>query len=823
MSPVIIFAGKCLMQRRFPRVFFFLFLLAPSLCVGQEPSSVVLSGSVREAGTGHVIGEARIELQNAMGTPIGFAYSDRNGTYQFDNIPGDCYVAVQHEGYESVREFVRPGGSGHVYKDILLRAVGIAAAPKSLAPVSERQLRIPRKAQEEFDKGIQQIVDKSDYRAAVKQFAKAIGKYPSYYEAYAAMGLAQNKMGDAAAAESALRKSISLSSEKYPQAMLDLASMFNSRKQFSEAEPLLRKAIALDASSWRAQFELAVSLAGQNRFKDAAAGAAAARDLKPDNQQIYLFLYNLHIQANDFPAALLDTQAYLKLAPDGPISDRVRRMQEQVQKALQKSAAGSGNSLVAAPSTPPSGGSAVAEGISLKILLQLPENVPFEGSATLMLVTAAGATVAEDISDVSTSEAIFHNLLPGSYSIEASAPGFATIKQSIEITPGQAPTPVTLTLKPQPIDSPSQGSNASSSPSENSVVPPRVDESAPDVAVNIPCALSSILQGAGRRAEQLLNSMQKFDASERVEHYKLSAAGIPGAADVRSFDYVVSVSHDPHGSFHLQEYRNGAIVSPAQFPSGIATANLSLHALIFHPTLAPGFRFTCEGLSDWKAHPAWLVHFEEKSGNLNPFRSYEIQGVHYPVLLTGRAWIDARTYQVVHLESDLLNPVPQIRLTREHISIDYAAVQFRSRHQQLWLPQTADLYVELNGHRFYRRHTFSNFKIFSTDTTQQVQGPKESFCFTNTSGSLITGILNATPVSGKALAPASLTLAIPAKSTICKTVGAGKEVNIPVEFLATSSFAYDGPAGSVETESYLPNGSAPQLISNESIPLAQHP
>ncbi|MGB8457388.1 MAG: carboxypeptidase regulatory-like domain-containing protein [Candidatus Acidiferrum sp.] len=811
------------MPRRYSRVFCTLLLLAPASCLGQEPLKVALSGSIREAGTGHVIGDARIELQNAMGTPIGFAYSDRNGTYQFDDIPGDCYVSVQHEGYESAREFVRPTGAGHVYRDILLRATGGAAAPKVAPAVSEHQLRIPRKAREEFDKGIQLIVDKSDYRGAVKQFAKAIDKYPSYYEAYAAMGLAQSKMGDAAAAESALRKSISMSSEKYPQAMLDLASMFNSRKQFSEAEPLLRKAIALDASSWRAQFELAVAVAGQNRFKDAAASAAVARDLKPDNQQIYLLLYNLHIQANDFPAALRDTQGYLKLAPDGPLSDRVRRMQEQVQKALQKSAAASGNSSLTAPSAPPSGGAAVPEGISLKILLQLPENIPFDGSATLKLVTAAGATVAEDISDDSTSDATFHNLLPGSYFIEAIAPGFAFIKQNIEITPGLAPNPVTLTLTPQPVDSTSQGSNASSSPSENAVVPPHLDDSDPDVAVNIPCALPSILQGAGRRAEQLLNSMQKFDASERVEHYKLSTAGIPGSADVRSFDYVVSVSHDPHGSFHLQEYRNGVIVSPAQFPSGIATANLSLHALIFHPRLASGFHFACEGLGEWKAHSAWLVRFEEKPGNLNPFRSYEIDGVHYPVLLTGRAWIDASTFQVVHLESDLLNPVPKIRLSREHISIDYAAVQFRSRHQQLWLPQSADLYVELNGHRFYRRHTFSNFKIFSTDTAQQVQGPKASFCFTNTSGSLITGVLNATPVSGKALKPASLTLAIPAKSTVCKTVGAGKEVNIPVEFLATSSFAFDGPAGSVETESYLPNGSAPQLISNGNPPLAQHP
>jgi len=316
-------------------VWFSLVLLAPTSCFGQFPLKQALSGYVREAGSGHVIGEARIQLQNAMGTPIAFAYSDRNGTYEFDDIGGDCYVSVQHEGYESVREFVRPDGSGHVYKDILLRVANGGSAPKSVNPVSEHQLSIPPEARESFDKGVKLVVEKSNYRGAVAQFEHAIAKYPSYYEAYAAMGLAESKMGNAEAAETALRKSIALSAEKYPQPMIDLASMLNSQKHFSDAEPLLRKAIALDASSWRGQFELSVALRGQNRFSDALTTAAASRDLKPDDPQIYLLLYNLHIQTDDFPAALRDADAYLKLAPTGPMSDRVRKMREQVQKDVR--------------------------------------------------------------------------------------------------------------------------------------------------------------------------------------------------------------------------------------------------------------------------------------------------------------------------------------------------------------------------------------------------------------------------------------------------------------------------------------------------------
>src|SRR5580692_12933047 len=132
------------MRRLYACALFSLLLLAPFSCLAQqEPLRKILSGYVREEGSGHIITEARIELQNAMGTPIEFAYSDGNGTYEFDNIPGDCYVAVQHEGYAAVREFVRPDGSGHVYKDIFLRAVSGESGSKSASPVSEHELSIP--------------------------------------------------------------------------------------------------------------------------------------------------------------------------------------------------------------------------------------------------------------------------------------------------------------------------------------------------------------------------------------------------------------------------------------------------------------------------------------------------------------------------------------------------------------------------------------------------------------------------------------------------------------------------------------------------------
>lgn len=325
--------GTRVMQRQCPWLLFSL-LLAPA-CFAQFGSGAVkksMSGYIREAGTGHVIASARVDLQNAMGSPVDSTYSDGNGMYQFNEIVGDCYVAVQHEGYASIREFVRPEGAPDVKKDFFLQPVAGGGGSPGKNPVSQHELTVPAKARQSFDKGIQLVVEKSDYRGAIAEFSKAISKYPDYYEAYAAMGLAQSKMGDPAAAETSLRKSIEMSYEKYPQAMIDLGSLLNTSKRFSEAEPLLRSAVALDATSWRAQYELAVALSGQKKFAAALPSATAARDAKSDNPQTYLLLYSLHIQTDNFTAAVADIDAYLKLSPTGATADRVRKLRDQIEK-----------------------------------------------------------------------------------------------------------------------------------------------------------------------------------------------------------------------------------------------------------------------------------------------------------------------------------------------------------------------------------------------------------------------------------------------------------------------------------------------------------
>jgi len=255
----------------------------------------------------------------------------------------------------------------------------------------------------------------------------------------------------------------------------------------------------------------------------------------------------------------------------------------------------------------------------------------------------------------------------------------------------------------------------------------------------------------------------------------------------------------------------------SQFPAKIATMGLVAMALIFHPALASDFNFTCEGLGHWANRPAWLVHFAQRTDRPSRIRAYVIGDRHYPLPLRGRAWIDADTHQVRRLESELMKPLPEIKLAAEYMAIDYDSVQFRTHGQQLWLPLNAEVYWQRGKQRFYRRHSFSNFKLFEVDSSQQIQEPQGSYCFKNTSDRDIAGILSVSSATGVSEKAVSIRLTIPAGKSVCKVIGPGKDVNIRGDQVTSAIFLHNGLAGSITDDSVLPNASTLELIPESSV------
>lgn len=267
--------------------------------------------------------------------------------------------------------------------------------------------------------------------------------------------------------------------------------------------------------------------------------------------------------------------------------------------------------------------------------------------------------------------------------------------------------------------------DAAALPVASNWLPPDVDESIPPVEAGASCALDEVLRGAGNRLTELIADVDRFSATESLTHESIDRFGVPSAPEKRKFDYVVSIQVLQGRYLNVEEYRNAGGV-PGEFPGGVVTSGLPALVLIFHPLNVPNFQMSCEGLARTSNGLAWQVHFKQSPDKPNLIKRYRIggDGPSYPVALKGRAWISADTFQIVRLETDLVSPVPQIRLVADHAEIEYGPVKFRDGKVNMWLPRSADVYYDWKGRRIHRRHSFSHYLLFAVEDRQKISPPK---------------------------------------------------------------------------------------------------
>lgn len=254
--------------------------------------------------------------------------------------------------------------------------------------------------------------------------------------------------------------------------------------------------------------------------------------------------------------------------------------------------------------------------------------------------------------------------------------------------------------------------------------PADIDEAIPPLRGESPCPLPLILEQTSKRTQDLIDNLQRFSATERIEQIDFDKNGKRRNSTTQDANYVAQIETNSSGYPNIREYRapTGASHQTAMMDTGAAA-----FALIFHPSHLGNFQFRCEGWTEFRGVTAWQLHFEEGADPNQAFTALRVEGSLYLPRFKGRAWITADSYNVIHIETDLIAPLSQIGLQLEHLVIGYAPVQFQNRPIQLWLPDNASLYIDYHGHRYQRVHSFSQFQLFSVDTDERRNEPTTKF------------------------------------------------------------------------------------------------
>lgn len=253
--------------------------------------------------------------------------------------------------------------------------------------------------------------------------------------------------------------------------------------------------------------------------------------------------------------------------------------------------------------------------------------------------------------------------------------------------------------------------------------PPQIDSPIASLAAIPACSLPDVLGQAGQRATNLVSSLQNFTAHERIRYEETDRLGHPDFASAQDFNYFVDFG-ERSGLLVSHETRTPVTKDSPDMAEGRDTG-LSALALIFHPIMQDDYDMRCEGYGSWGEEPAWVVRFQQKKDKKPRTLSFHTPNSTYHVSLKGRAWIAADSGEIIHLETNLVAGIAILGLQENAESVDYAPVQFHSQNVVLWLPKTAQAYADYGKRRTITDHTFSDFQLFSVQTQEQIEKPKQ--------------------------------------------------------------------------------------------------
>jgi Tfp pilus assembly protein PilF len=241
--------------------------------------------------------------------------------------------------------------------------------------------------------------------------------------------------------------------------------------------------------------------------------------------------------------------------------------------------------------------------------------------------------------------------------------------------------------------------------------------------------LSSILDGVGARILEMINNFPNTSSREAIHQEKLGRKGGVSGTQNQEFRYLCLVPRETWGPGFI-EYRADFDGNPA-LPKGLSegfmlTSGFASAGLIFHPAYRSESTFHYLGRQKINGQNTFAVAFAQIPGKSHLFGSFQKGLTSETTFSQGLAWINPDTYQIIRLHTDLLAPLPEFRLAKETLNIDFKEVHFSHLKEAFWLPEKVTLTLDWDGKLLRNQHEYSDFKIFNVATSEKIGKPKES-------------------------------------------------------------------------------------------------
>lgn len=188
-------------------------------------------------------------------------------------------------------------------------------SPKAKYTVSVRDLQIPSKARDKFERGVN-LLAKYDAEGSLRFFAAAIEAAPDFYEAYYHQGVAEAQMNRNDEALQSFQSAIDLSNGHYPRAEFGYGLVLAREGKSKEAEQVVRHGLQTDSNIPDGHIVLALILLRLNRLEEAERSAHEALLLNQSTSaKAHLILADICGERGDFSGQARELDAYLERYP----------------------------------------------------------------------------------------------------------------------------------------------------------------------------------------------------------------------------------------------------------------------------------------------------------------------------------------------------------------------------------------------------------------------------------------------------------------------------------------------------------------------------
>lgn len=248
--------------------------------------------------------------------------------------------------------------------------------------------------------------------------------------------------------------------------------------------------------------------------------------------------------------------------------------------------------------------------------------------------------------------------------------------------------------------------------------PPNLEKPLRSISAAPSCVLPDVLNNAATRAQEFADNVPNFTATERIQYELIDNMFVRMDGQSGDFEYLALFA--PMGNGLTVQETRAPLKGTQAFPASSQSVGLAELALIFLPRYRADFDMACEGRAQWEGQPAWVVSFLQRADRPNEMLGVGDANSPQRLTLKGRAWL-ADSGNVLHLEIGAIRPIPMPKVENWWLSVKYGPVQFHNQKIEMWLPQTADVYIlvrqdnslEAPLYRMMTFQTFANFMMFS--------------------------------------------------------------------------------------------------------------